>query len=142
MRTNKIGFSGTREGMSNYQKVWLRGILEGLIQNKPSAELHMGDCIGADVEAAKIAEDLGYYIVIHPACDTRTRAFYEPKGDYLLYVASPALMRNKRIVDCTQLLIAAPRGNFEQRRSGTWHAIRYAMKTGTPTIILSRGKGP
>jgi predicted Rossmann fold nucleotide-binding protein DprA/Smf involved in DNA uptake len=55
-----------------------------------------------------------------------------------MYEKKPYLDRNKDIVRVSIGLIAAPKTNKEEQRSGTWSTVRYATKTGKPLIILPR----
>ena len=57
-------------------------------------------------------------------------------------VAAPKgyLDRNHDIVDAADVLIAAPSGTTEKRRSGTWATVRYARKLGrTICVVLPDG---
>jgi hypothetical protein len=94
---------------------------------------HHGDCIGADAQAHEIAEELGLLVVIHPPLDSSKRAWCESE-----YIREPKayLERNEDIVLATELLIVAPRGFSEMRRSGTWATARAAQKIGRPTIVV------
>ncbi len=132
----KVGFSGTRRGMTELQ--W-RAFREELRTSFPS-EFHHGDCIGADDEAATLVYEhrATCKIVRHPPDNTQNRAnnqchreSREPK---------PYLERNRAIVDETLHLIAAVSGP-EEVRSGTWSTVRYARKMGRKiTIIWPDGK--
>jgi hypothetical protein len=138
----KVGFTGTRHGMSERQKDDLEAWFdehydEGL------DEFHHGDCEGADEYAHDVA---GFYFVkrvVHPPIETRYRAYtidesfpiYMPK-EYGCRKPKDYLDRNHDIVDETDILIAAPQFVFEELRSGTWATIRYARKQGKPVVIL------
>lgn len=55
--------------------------------------------------------------------------------------AKDYLARNHDIVDAAGLLIAAPSGPAEKRRSGTWATVRHARKQGTRIwIVLPSGE--
>jgi len=128
-----IGFTGTRKGMTEKQKRRLRILLE--VSRSAAASLnvfHHGDCIGADAEAHDIAVDMKYDVVVHPPKNPRYRAF--KRGIRTLRVQD-YLDRNKNIVDSCEYLIAAPSGP-EQRRSGTWSTVRYAVKRKRLMIIV------
>ena len=128
----KIGFTGTRKGMTFEQKKQLVKYL--LTVSKHDKEFHHGDCIGADAEAHRIAVQCGFSIYKHPPEDDSYRAYcflgdeYEPK-EYLA--------RNKDIVNTTDVLIATPKSNKEEIRSGTWSTVRYAEKNNKEVIIIS-----
>lgn len=127
----KVGFTGTRMGMSERQKLALRGVLAG------AAELHHGDCIGADAEADGIAREFGLTVVIHPPANPSKRAFCHRAGDE---IRPPAdyLVRNAQIVDSTDCLVAAPHSDNEEQRSGTWATVRYARRCGRVIRVLGR----
>ena len=125
----KIGFTGTRKGMSDAQKIALRSILlcGGL------TEFHHGDCIGADDQAHDIAVDYGLEPVIHPPENPACRAF---RGALQIRPEASYNARNRRIVRDSDILIATPAEMVEQLRSGTWSTIRYARKSGRRVIII------
>jgi hypothetical protein len=100
-----IGFTGTRQGMTQGQKAALRELLA----SHPGATLHHGDAIGADAEAHDIAVELDCGIVIHPPDNVTQRAF---KIAALTRAPRPYLDRNKVIVRETSFLIAAPAGSM------------------------------
>ena len=127
----KIGFTGSRHGMTKRQRDALRVLLTTGLWQKP--ELHHGDCIGADSEAHGYAKYYGLRIVIHPPDVDRVRAGCN--GDAKRR-PKPYLQRNRDIVDETDCLVAAPATMREQARSGTWSTIRYARKLGRPVHIL------
>lgn len=128
-KVSKVGITGTRQGMSSEQRKALYEILTGIHPK----ELHMGDCIGVDAEAAIMAKGLGVRIVSHPPISTKYRAFvaYDEERPVAEY-----LVRNERIVNETELLIGVPRTHREQLRSGTWACIRYARKIRRMTCII------
>jgi len=128
----RVGFTGTREGMSQQQK---EQFVVKLYELNPT-EFHHGDCIGADADAHDIVREFfpDVKVVIHPPSKTTTQAF--KKGDESR-VPAPYIMRDKDIVDETVHLIGAPLGP-EKIRSGTWTTIRYARKTNKPHTILDR----
>jgi hypothetical protein len=104
-----------------------------------AVEFHHGDCVGADAEADDlIAQIGGCKIVIHPPDNPRKRAFKTRYPGRIVLPAKPYLMRNHDIVDATDILIAAPKTNEEELRSGTWATIRYAMKQGKEVLKLHR----
>lgn len=123
----KIGFTGTQRGMTDAQKNTLRKMVP------KDAELHHGDCVGADAEAHDIFRFYGLACVGHPPSNSTKRAFkfvdeWRPEKDYL--------ERNKDIVRETDMLIAAPGEDTELLRSGTWSTVRYARKLGRLVIVI------
>jgi hypothetical protein len=123
----KIGFTGTQIGMTPIQSDMVATYLH-------HAEVHHGDCIGADSQVHFLAKKAGCSIVIHPPIKTYKR-FFCPDADKIL-PARNYPDRNHDIVDCTELLLAAPGQYKEKLRSGTWATIRYAVKCKKPVKII------
>ncbi len=121
------GFTGTQRGMTEKQKETFAKLMERV------DELHHGDCIGADSDAHKIAKELGKRVHIYPPSNPNKRAFND--GD-LVNAEKEYLDRNHDIVDSSDFLIAAPKGNKEELRSGTWATIRYARKRNKKVVII------
>lgn len=127
----KIGFTGTKDGMTDAQKLKF----DLFITSLSPTEFHHGSCVGADDEAGIIVKKNkpNCQIVLHPPIKTTLKAdsyfdvSREPK-DYLV--------RNKDIVNESDVLIATPKEHNEQLRSGTWSTIRYAQKINKPLICI------
>jgi hypothetical protein len=116
-----IGFTGTQQGMTQSQKDMVKYFLGFFAVS----EVHHGDCVGADAEFHAIARSERLKVALHPPTNPAKRAFCEadeefPKKDYLV--------RNREIVDNSDILIATPKTKKEEVRSGTWSTIRYAQK--------------
>lgn len=135
-----IGFTGTRDGMSEAQYRWTKRIFHQCLTMTENT-LHHGCCVGADSQAHTIAclirSDgmIPIAIIGHPPTYTKWRAHLQgidcerkPK----LY-----LERNHNIVDECDLLIACPKGP-EILKSGTWATVRYARRSGKPITIIWR----
>jgi hypothetical protein len=124
----KIGFTGTRDGMTPKQKQQVQAILSGC----RGAEFHHGDCVGADIEAEAIALACGFIIVVHPPTSRQFRAMSKQPAlaprDYLT--------RNRDIVAATNILIATPKEVREMERGGTWSTWRFAKQQGKPTTLI------
>ena len=125
-RVYKVGFTGSREGMTIAQERLLLDVLRRL----PAYELHHGCCVGSDHRAAQLAVDCGVRLIEHPPLKEEWLAnglpaaveVHEPK-DYI--------QRNHDIVEATEVLIATPKEMSEpkkKRGGGTWSTIRYALK--------------
>jgi len=129
---DRIGFTGTRDGMSKEQRATLKTILTTL---RPR-EVHHGDCIGADAEFHEICSKIDSIsdIVIHPPKIDTARAFCKAG---IIREEKDYLDRDKDIVNETDMLIAAPKTLYEVKRSGTWFTIRYASMIYRPTIIIT-----
>jgi len=129
-----IGFTGTQRGMTEHQKETFEEVLHELSAEHGISSFHHGDCVGADVEAARIADKVfGLYLVGHPPLNDSKRGYY-PSDEWR--VALPYLERNKQIVMATQILLAAPSGK-EILRSGTWSTVRHAKKLGRRIIFIT-----
>jgi hypothetical protein len=130
--TMKIGFRGTREGMTDWQKRSLRQVLAAY---QPD-EFHHGDFVGADAEAHGIVKSSypAIRVVIHPPSKMTFRAFCrgEEQRPARGYIA-----RNRDLVASCDILVAAPRSMEEQQMSGTWAVIRYARIRSATVIVLN-----
>ena len=125
----RVGFTGTREGMTAPQRATLRKLLlefEG-------GEFHHGDCVGADAEAHDIAVEIGYDIVIHPPLRDKLRAH---KSGCEIREPKAYLDRNRDIADETDVVVATPSTFQEALHSGTWSTVRHARKTNKPVVII------
>ena len=128
----KIGFTGTRKGMSGLQKEQLAYILALFVRGDITrkllmTEFHHGDCPdGADQEADEIARGFMCYRIYRYWPEKPT-----PKA---------LLARDRKIAELCDVLIAAPETDRERMRSGTWATVRYARKARKPVVMLSRGK--
>jgi hypothetical protein len=130
-----IGFTGSREGMSDRQYEILLEWLRHYKRTDGEVVLHHGDCIGADAQAHQAALLCDVRVVIHPCTLTSQRAFC--KGYSHAYEPLPPLERNSRIVQAADIVIATPKESTEQLRSGTWATIRRARKAHKPVEIIS-----
>lgn len=128
----RIGFTGTRKGMSRLQKETLNMLLQ-LTRTWTCVEFHHGDCAGADKQAFQIAQSHKHTTYAHPASGFGWRAY--TASDFV-YAPLPSLERNKVIVQSVQLLLATPDDYKERMRSGTWSTVRYARKIGCPLWII------
>lgn len=140
-----VGFTGTHRGMSDEQHRRVGHFLIEMLEAEGD-QFHHGDCIGADAQAAKMADNLGFVLHSYPASvDKVYRAEFQPVGFMCLqaveHEVKPPLERNRDIVDATDILLAAPAHMGEQRRSGTWSTIRYAQSIGRRIVLVDRHGG-
>lgn len=126
----KVGFTGTRVGMTAAQAERFRKLLLELLPT----EFHHGDCIGSDAEAHDLTS---VYIEchIHPCNIPDMRAYKETKPEFM-YPEKPPLERNRDIVNATDVLVATPKEPYEVQQSGTWATIRYARKLGRKVYLI------
>lgn len=126
----KVGITGTRNAVTDKQILevgrYLRSLPEG-------SQLHHGDCIGADLQVAMMAQGLGLWTVCHPPEKIELRAFHKSneKRSEKSYLA-----RNRNIVDEVDVLIVVPMQDEWQPRGGTWYTHDYAKKKNKPIKIF------
>jgi hypothetical protein len=127
----KIGITGTRNPITIEQ---CKAVMDFLLKNyEEGAQLHHGDCLGADVSVAELAKQIGYAVICHPPIDEHLRAFH--KSDTIL-PAKSYFARNRDIVDATDLLLVVPKDTSPQPRGGTWYTHDYAVKNKKPVRIF------
>lgn len=139
-----VGFTGTRRGMTSLQEATVEKILDEVKSLWHARDLrlrvealrprfHHGDCVGSDAGARDVAKRCGFWTASHPPINDSLRAFTTndetyPPADYRV--------RDRRIVQMAQLMLATPKFMREEVRSGTWATIRDARKLFTPVIIV------
>jgi O-acetyl-ADP-ribose deacetylase (regulator of RNase III) len=120
-----VGFTGTREGLTDNQLRQLRQLLRIAPENQYSLVAHHGDCVGADSEFHDLCEERGWKTVVHPPIKPELRAF---KPSRTVMPSKDYLSRNRDIVDASTQVIACPKSKSET--GGTWYTINYAKKAG------------
>jgi hypothetical protein len=129
------GFTGTRVGLTSFQRVNLLGLL---VELRPCEARH-GDCVGSDAEMHMLCVGLRVPVVIHPPDVDVHRAFCFSlsKGLMVKEVREPKpyLVRDYDITVESDYLIATPKGPKTQR-SGTWATVGYARDLGVPVFLL------
>lgn len=135
----QIGFSGTREGMNDFQKEHVKHwLIDFMLKTgmDDSVWFHHGGCVGADLEAHHIARESGYHLYLHPPVNTFAQAILPTdcdKSDDPFSFSG----RNQRIVLATDVLIAAPK---KSSGGGTWNTIQHAINARKPHIIVYRDR--
>lgn len=130
----KIGFTGTRLGMTSEQMVSLLTLLLNCVEfNDEPIELHHGGCVGADEQCHALAIAAGIKnFHVYPANNANPRyvANLVRNGELTIQIANPApaLERNHKIVAAVSHMYATPKQDIEEMRSGTWATLRYAWK--------------
>lgn len=130
----KIGFTGSRKGMTHAQ----RDRIAHFANTFGDFTLLHGGCIGADAEVHEWLRRCfrGLEVEIYPSTLVKKQAdFIGP--NILVHEEAEPLKRNKAIVDACDMLIAAPASFHEIPRSGTWSTIRYATKMRKPTYVIA-----
>ena len=130
----KVGFTGTRHGMTSIQQEEFKKIIKA----KEISEFHHGMCRGSDKQAhdhiTEVKNDKNIRIVGHPPRFKGSLA--RCKCD-ILRKADEYLVRNRNIIDQTDILIATP-DTKEKVMSGTWSTIRYARKQKRKIYIIHK----
>lgn len=133
-----IGFTGTRNGMTEEQKHEVETLLKRFLVG----HVHHGDCVGADADFHSIARSLQhpldssskrFAVIIHPPVDESHRAFCK---DAWIRPAKTHFARNRDIVIECDILIATPRLMIEEDHGGTWYTIRFARKQSKRIVIM------
>lgn len=150
----KVGFTGTRQGMTADQLAELRKRLSrstdgGGTDWRMFSQFHHGDCVGADEEAHDMMRVLRsrYWplrvdIHIHPPKDFRWRAHCDARMAYnellttRVWDEEDYLVRDRRIVDSTDILIGCPAGFDLRSHGGTTYTVKYALSTGKPVVVI------
>jgi hypothetical protein len=126
----KVGFTGSRKGMTEEQKdTFGRKLLE-----LDAEELHHGCCIGSDEYAHWFAQLWFVRSIGHPPTETKYLGVWETCDERRK--PFPYLVRDRHIVDETEILIATPRVPRGTPHSGTWYTVEYAESVGRKVIIL------
>lgn len=128
----RIGFTGTQQGMTRQQQAALSDMLGN--RKLDIVEVHQGGCAGADAEARDIATHLDIAVILHPLKNGKTHA--GTAGLAVAHEEKQYVERNHDIVDCTDKLVAAPKGTQDDVHSGTWAAVRYARQCGKPVHVI------
>lgn len=134
----RIGFTGTRNGLTMEQENSLMDVLAGY----SFSEFHHGDCFGSDAEAhgmvvtvfrrdTKIVIHPGYSV--HAPADTSMRAFCD--GDEIRQPKS-YFARNRDIVNETDVLIATPPSKPLPLSGGTAYTVGYAQGQNKTVVII------
>lgn len=122
-----VGFTGTRNGMTEEQRVRVRLLLRNL---DPDFGLH-GDCVGADNDFDELCLELGIPRHIRPCTFEKMRANCDRKRNPAEQIAEPAppMARNRAIVaDCTLLVACPPNDRRIKKGAGTWATVGFAEK--------------
>ncbi len=128
----RIGFTGSRDGMTEQQKEAFLDLLGKL----GATELHHGDCVGSDDQAATLAHDFMRFpaIFCHPPVDEKLRAWNRFALDTL--PAKTHFARNRDIVDDTDVLIATPNCEPLALYGGTKYTVEYARKRKKAVYVI------
>jgi len=138
-----IGFTGTQTGMTLSQKAFVKAyfnsVINRLLTQYPSYQILAvhGDCVGADKDFDDIARQLNVPRHIFPCNIEAKRAHCERLGAIQVHAPIAPLDRNHLIVDYSTAMLATPKTNREELRSGTWATVRYAKKQNKLLLVIN-----
>lgn len=129
----KVGVTGTRQGMTEAQKTSLAELFRTWL---PPDELHHGDCVGADVQAAAVALEVNpkCKVVAHPPDRDTYRGFFDRNAETL--PVREYLTRNRDVTDACAALVVLPKESKEQKRGGTWYTHAYAVRRKKRVVVV------
>lgn len=132
-----IGFTATREGLTNQQLAWLVRVFE---DTQHITEVHHGACIGGDAAVHAQAIENGVPIFVWPPTNPKYIAVecLTPHPLVTVHPGMPYLDRDRQIVKATAGLIALPKHDEQPDRmywGGTWYTVDFAERMNKPVII-------
>jgi hypothetical protein len=130
-----LGFTGTREGMTDEQEHMVDVLLA--LVGRSVREAHHGDCVGADEQFHALCRRHLVPVVLHPPADDKLRAWC--KGAVRVCAPEPYLKRDRIIVRQSGRMLAAPKEQREPnaaRAGGTWYTVRWARKLHVPCLLV------
>lgn len=127
-----VGFTGSRLGMTPWQRKMFKLVLISRIANYGVGIFHHGLCIGSDAEAHEDAFKARYQIFGHPPI--KEDRVYPFNMNEFTWIDRPFSFggRNQRIIIACKVLIATPRAGSV----GTFNAISHAELIRKPRIII------
>lgn len=144
----KLGFTGTRRGMTREQYATFCGIVKG----DGIKTMLNGACVGADRDAVCAAWHTNITIMFFPGdkeqqdwaagLDRPNIQVYDRKTTFGTTEgrAGVYLKRNRVIASMCDFLVATPSERREFTRSGTWATVRYA-RAQRKTIVIIKPDG-
>lgn len=132
---NSLGFTGSRQGLTERQRTLLASIIE---ETEPSVVVH-GGAKGADTEFHNICIRMTVPLIkVYPSCFTHAWGeLHESSRTKIIYMdQQPPLDRNWDIVRDRDLVVACPNTAQETLRSGTWATVRYAQQLERTIIVI------
>lgn len=137
-----IGFTGTRQGMTESQTSIVEGILKYWQQRGVTIEVVHGDCVGADADFDHICAKLSIPRSIRPCTFMNMRAWTNLKGAQVKAEPERPMARNRAIVADADFMIACPPNTERIKKgSGTWATIGFTEKANKPLVIVYPGEG-
>lgn len=140
-----LGYTSTRRGLSAPQRTALARLVRVLL-TPTLATLHLrpvvrhGLCIRGDEEFHDICWALPVrpWIVGHPPSNPVLRSSRAMATCDELEPVAPYMVRNRRIVERCNVLVAAPLEMERRSHGGTWRTVTMAQVQGRPMYIVWR----
>ena len=131
-----IGFTGTRNGMTEKQVSKIHTLLTGFVgEINPALILGLhGDCIGADDDFNMLCLSENIKTLCRPCTFENMRAHRTSQQ-----IAEPEtpMQRNRKITAQADVMIACPPNYTEIKRgSGTWATIKFSRRAKKPLYII------
>lgn len=130
----KIGFTGTRKGMTQQQFLTFQRVTESWY----ITEFHHGACVGADEQAVTAISNVipSKCIFAHPPADGKLLSRVALGLSANVHEPMPYLQRDREIVRDSWILLSTPETFEEVLRSGTWTTMRYAKAARHPVFNI------
>ena len=133
-----IGFTGSRSGLSAGQRRTFENFLKEMskraVRSRDNLLVVHGDCVGADADVGGVCKSLSVPTATRPANMPHMRALTSTAA---LAPPEDPLLRNKKIVDDCNMLVACPSSATEVLRSGTWATIRAGRKAKKQVFVIT-----
>lgn len=135
-----IGFTGTREGLTDQQLAWLYTTLETGKADGTIVQVHHGACLGADQAVHVAALDIEIPIHVWPPTNMKYVALecLTPHRLVTIHPRMPYLNRDREIVHAAEGLVGLPKHDEQPDRAlwgGTWYTVDFAERMNRPVII-------
>lgn len=135
-----VGFTGTRDGLTNIQLGWLYTTLETGKDGGTITEVHHGACVGADWAVHQAALGVDLKVHVWPPVNLKYAApeCLRSRLEVTIHPNMPYLDRDRQIVSATYGLVALPKQDEQPERllwGGTWYTVDFAERMNKPVII-------
>lgn len=136
-----VGFTGTRDGLSNPQLAWLYQLFETAPPDGRYV-VHHGACVGADAAVHKAALAAKQQIHVWPPVNDKylARECLTPDALVTVHHAMPYLNRNREIVRAGEGLVAFPKQDEQPDNQvlwgGTWYTVNFAERMNKPVVVV------
>lgn len=97
---------------------------------------HHGGGAGSEERAALLARVKGLKVTAHPTTNVNHRSRRLSLTSHIIMPPVDNALKNRNIVNISDLMIAAPYEEREVMRAGTWSTVRYTRLLAKPIIII------